>query len=513
LVVDLKAAGVWTKMKAIYPFVGGTATTHKFNLKDPRDVDVAYRLTFVGGWTHTGAGALSNGTTGYANTNINANQIFTSTDGLMGIYTPSTSISGYIYGVSNMSDSEWSMWHGSGSIGFSMYRSTTITGVATLPGLSAIGMETNGHRSVYKNNSRLTSTAAGFIPMPQNLKMYLSARNANGNLDGFSSGLYSFSFISSTLTLTEYSTFYTAVQKYQTSLGRQAGTPVLESGQTAGLLENYPSATAAYSLRKLRAGYNGYAIRVRRSSDNTEQDISFNSDGTLDTTSLLAFVGTGNGFVTTWYDQSGNGYGVSHITASQQPEIVVSGSLITNLGKVSIRFGLVSGGVTYLQNSSLSLNTPDITIIYLGNKINSGNSLNAYSTPVALRTPSTQDWNNINNIGTRMVNPYVVANGNIGLQYNSTLYSQTYSFNTSYLMWNQKINNNFSVGKNGNTLSTTMAATSANITSNLLILGGTIFNGDSYLNGYLSEVIIYASNQSSNRTGIESNINSYYSIY
>ena len=107
----------------------------------------------------------------------------------------------------------------------------------------------------------------------------------------------------------------------------------------------------------------------------------------------------------------------------------------------------------------------------------------------------------------------MVANGNIGLQYNSTMYTQTYSFNTSYLMWNQKINNYFSVGKNGNTLSTSMAASSANITSSLLVLGGTQYNADSFLNGYLSEVIIYPSNQSSNRNGIESNINSYYSIF
>jgi hypothetical protein len=43
LVKSLKSANIWTKMKALYPFVGGTATTHKFNLKDPRDLDAAYR--------------------------------------------------------------------------------------------------------------------------------------------------------------------------------------------------------------------------------------------------------------------------------------------------------------------------------------------------------------------------------------------------------------------------------------------------------------------------------------
>jgi hypothetical protein len=73
LVLDLKAASIWTKMKAIYPFVGGTAALHKWNLKDPQDLDAAYRLVFLGGWTHSSTGALPNGTNGYANTFLNAN--------------------------------------------------------------------------------------------------------------------------------------------------------------------------------------------------------------------------------------------------------------------------------------------------------------------------------------------------------------------------------------------------------------------------------------------------------
>ena len=70
LVLDLKAASIWTKMKAIYPMVGGTATTHKWNLKDPRDLDAAYRLAFLGGWVHSSTGALPNGVNTIANTFI-----------------------------------------------------------------------------------------------------------------------------------------------------------------------------------------------------------------------------------------------------------------------------------------------------------------------------------------------------------------------------------------------------------------------------------------------------------
>ena len=46
LVIGLKSTGLWSKMSAIYPFVGGTAALHKWNLMDPRDNDNAYRLTF-----------------------------------------------------------------------------------------------------------------------------------------------------------------------------------------------------------------------------------------------------------------------------------------------------------------------------------------------------------------------------------------------------------------------------------------------------------------------------------
>lgn len=68
LVLDLKAASIWTKMKALYPVVGGTATAHKFNLKNPLDTNAAFRLIFSGGWTHSATGMLPNGINGYANT-------------------------------------------------------------------------------------------------------------------------------------------------------------------------------------------------------------------------------------------------------------------------------------------------------------------------------------------------------------------------------------------------------------------------------------------------------------
>jgi len=68
LVGGLKQHSLWTKLKAAYPMIGGTAALHKYNLINPADSDAAFRLVFVGGWTHSATGAKPNGTTGYAHT-------------------------------------------------------------------------------------------------------------------------------------------------------------------------------------------------------------------------------------------------------------------------------------------------------------------------------------------------------------------------------------------------------------------------------------------------------------
>ena len=68
LVDGLQTNGTWDKYKVIYPFIGGTAAEHKWNLKDPRDLDVAYRLTFTGSWTHNESGSKGDGSTAWAQT-------------------------------------------------------------------------------------------------------------------------------------------------------------------------------------------------------------------------------------------------------------------------------------------------------------------------------------------------------------------------------------------------------------------------------------------------------------
>ncbi len=83
-----------------------------------------------------------------------------------------------------------------------------------------------------------------------------------------------------------------------------------------GILDEYPGAAAAYSLRLLNTDYTGDAVVVRRASDNTTQNIGF-IDGELDTDTLDTFCSGTNGFVATWYDQSGNEYDSINATASE----------------------------------------------------------------------------------------------------------------------------------------------------------------------------------------------------
>lgn len=103
-------------------------------------------------------------------------------------------------------------------------------------------------------------------------------------------------------------------------------TRAVQAGSGASSLLDLISATVlgAWSYRKLRAGYNGYAMRVRRSSDSTTLDIGF-VGGALDIAALLAFVGAGDGHVTHWYDQSGNGRDLVQGSAASQPKAVTGG--------------------------------------------------------------------------------------------------------------------------------------------------------------------------------------------
>jgi len=103
------------------------------------------------------------------------------------------------------------------------------------------------------------------------------------------------------------------------------------------------SPLAAYSMRRMRAPYTGSLLRVRRSSDNAEQDIHATITGDLNTTELLGFCGANDGFVTTWHDQTGHGHHFVQPTAATQPRIVASGALESENSIPALRFDYIAG--------------------------------------------------------------------------------------------------------------------------------------------------------------------------
>jgi hypothetical protein len=116
------------------------------------------------------------------------------------------------------------------------------------------------------------------------------------------------------------------------------------------LLDTYTTATAAFSVRRLRSTYTGYCMNVRRSSDNTSMNLGFVND-MLDVATLLAFVGTGNGFVSTWYDQSTTASNATQATANNQP-LIVSNGVLSEMNDIP---AILFGGILYATYNSFTV--------------------------------------------------------------------------------------------------------------------------------------------------------------
>ncbi len=223
LVVNLKAYGIWTKMKALYPMVGGTASSHKFNLKDPRDLDVAFRLTFSGGITHTSNGVQGNGINGYANTNLSQSLLSQN----------STHLSFYSRTNINTNQAEIGIHNGSYNLiqirvnGTGYYLINT-PGLPTVSETDSRGFFIGNRQSsndidVWKNGvKKLNGTTVSGVVGNGNL--FILAYNniaGGGGASSFSTKQCAFSSIGDGLTDAEATNFNTAIQAFQTTLGRQ----------------------------------------------------------------------------------------------------------------------------------------------------------------------------------------------------------------------------------------------------------------------------------------------------
>ena len=136
-----------------------------------------------------------------------------------------------------------------------------------------------------------------------------------------------------------------------------------------------PTARLAYGLRKLRSAYTGAALRVRRSSDDTEADVYFYNQKEVTLNSLTSagstlrdFVGSDTAYVTKWYNQSAEATkpDATQTTTSKQPELISAGTF--NKGIKFVTAGGYTAAGDYLQVDSYRLpNTDDdFTLIWAG---------------------------------------------------------------------------------------------------------------------------------------------------
>jgi hypothetical protein len=221
LVLDLKSAGIWTKMKAIYPFVGGTATSHSYNLKN----SAQYQITWSGGLTHSSTGVLPNGVNGYGSIAFNFN---TSSSGLnyqnnhLSFYSrtnASTPNAPDIGGAANSNQGVVLQSRNPYS-NSAMYATPAGGSIVSAPTADSLGyyLATTlpSTAKLFKNNTLLNSasqTGGDFTGTSGSVTIF-------GVFWGYSARESSFASFGDGLTDAEASALYTAVQAFQTTLSR-----------------------------------------------------------------------------------------------------------------------------------------------------------------------------------------------------------------------------------------------------------------------------------------------------
>lgn len=231
LVTDLKTAGIWSKFIAFWPFVGGTASQHKYNLIDPRDLDAAYRVTFNGTLTHSSTGVKGDGSTGYYETHIDLNSDLSQNDNFGFVYTriaaQENKISGY-GSIGQTNDCWWqigSVRNTSNIYNARIYSTNAgvsqITGVTSGAGLFGISRTSSTAVSMNINKSHTSFTRSSVSPNTGQTPYGLCFQTSTGTSAHSANEHAAGGFTNQGLTTSEIDDLYDAVQAYQTTLSRE----------------------------------------------------------------------------------------------------------------------------------------------------------------------------------------------------------------------------------------------------------------------------------------------------
>ena len=264
----------------------------------------------------------------------------------------------------------------------------------------------------------------------------------------------------------------------------------------AGFGDAYGGVTAYYSLRQFTEAETLNAIRVRKevSSVDEETDMGFDANGNLDTTALLSFASDadgGNVYVSIWYDQTGNGNNAINENESQQPLIVSGGSIIyegATTSRPAIQFDGTDDKLGFASNLNIG-GSPSIIGV-----------LNTAAADIVWRAGGSDYW---------------YFQGSQLLRYRNGDFDASWinSDGLPVITGSQKL-----IGTYKNSISVELSVDGRSIATKESGTGtdgafNHIGSNALYMDGVWQELIIFTSNQSSNRTGIETNINDHFSIY
>lgn len=279
------------------------------------------------------------------------------------------------------------------------------------------------------------------------------------------------------------------------------------SGYT-GILDTYTGAGCGYSVRKLRAAYSGSCLRVVRSSDASEQDIGFDGSGYIDTAALSSFIGSNTGYVGKWYDQSGttlDAIGSGYPTQTNLPEIVISGTTQTLNGKVAIKFSgtrRFAWTNTGVDLSALMTFSPKATMMMFVGQIGSTNT-----SPILMEYIENQTQNDYLSLYESSSTVYIdFGAGSAAMGVSFT--------NSAQKCWYGQVNGSAYTVYENNSQTGTATNSGAQTLSGTGIQGkvGGGGSSNSNIDGYLQEMIVWPTSQESNRSGIFTNVDTYYSI-
>ena len=216
-----------TKMKALYPFVGGTSTTCKYNFMNPADTNGAFRLAFNGGLTFSSTGVLGGGVNGYANTFFTGSNWNSINDNSMGVYTRTTQVAlaqADIGAFSIPSSNNFLATYYSDSNFYSVLNSPNNTGNLTYANTESKGFYIANRTSStvlngWKNGTKIGTNTVSPVNL-LSVNLYLFAYN-NTNLSQLhSTKEFQFAFLGDGLSDTEATNLSTLVHTLQTTLGR-----------------------------------------------------------------------------------------------------------------------------------------------------------------------------------------------------------------------------------------------------------------------------------------------------